>query len=207
MSEIAALLHASPERLSPPFWDPKSVQNLLKIVSKPPCTPEALRRSPKMLPRCLQKPQRGSKKARKTLQRASTKLQNWLPEAFEASFLITMQNYNPRFAVCTSQAPQLGLRSFQKLFSTRKFSTYSSQFAVHRTYFPFIDTTVCISQLAVHTQMLIVHRLGLATFKIRFSQRTDFMVPCTALHGLLGHLYIAQSARVSSSFTMRDAHS
>ena len=50
-------------------------------------------------------------------------------------FSIAMQNYNSPFAVCPSQAPQLSLRSFEKLFSTPTFSTYSSKFGVHRGTF------------------------------------------------------------------------
>ena len=112
-----------------PKWD----QNFLKIILKPACAPEALRRSPKILPRCLQKPQRGSKKARKTLQRASRSSEFGSPKVPRRLFSIAM--YNSPFAVCPSQTPQLSLRSFEKIFSTPTFSTYSSKFGVHRSTF------------------------------------------------------------------------
>ena len=99
--------------------------------------------------------------------------------------------------------------AFKNFFLHENLSTYSSQFAVHRTYFPFIDTTVCISQLAVHTQMLIVHRLGLASLKYVFHNAPISWcpaLPCTAYWAICislrvrGSLHHSQCAMLTSEF-------
>ena len=126
VSETTSFSAASAERFLLWFWDPKFIQNLLKINPKLPCTPKTLGRWPKMLPRCLpilHKPTknlaRGSKSLPKRFKIGPTKLSRRL-------LSITMQNYKSLFAVCTSQAPQLALRSFQDtLFDTNaKCSTH-----------------------------------------------------------------------------------
>ena len=75
MPEATSCFFSSPERFSLPFWEPKFRENLLKIIPKPTYTPKVAQRWPKMMPRCFQRPPRGSKTAPPVLQRAGKRLQ------------------------------------------------------------------------------------------------------------------------------------
>ena len=74
MPEATSCFFGSPERFSLPFWEPKFRENLLKIIPKPTYTPKVAQRWPKMMPRCFQRPPRGSKTAPLVLQKALKRL-------------------------------------------------------------------------------------------------------------------------------------
>ena len=74
MLEATSCFFGSPERFSLPFWEPKFRENLLKIIPKPTYTPKVAQRWPKMMPRCFQRPPRGSKTPPQVLQRAFKRL-------------------------------------------------------------------------------------------------------------------------------------
>ena len=145
MSKTVSLLLVSPEPILFPFWSPKLAQILMKIIPKPACTPETFRKSPEMLPRRLQKPQQRSQKSPKTLERAPTKLQIWLTEAFEAYLF----DHNAQL--------QLAVRGVHLTSSTAG-SMKPEKSRLHRRCFPVMDTSSHIPQIAAHTQMLKSHR-------------------------------------------------
>ena len=173
---MASLLLASLEPILLPFWSPK-----LKILPKPPCTPETFRRSPKIMPRRLQKPQRGSKKSHKTLERAPAKLQNWLTEAFEASLF----EYNAKL--------QLAIRSVHLTSSTvGSLKLEKSRF--HRKYVPVMGT--------ISTFRSSQCTLKCCKFIAEGSQVENTFFPIhrlhDAVHGPLCDLYILHSAKFYS---------
>ena len=107
--------------------------------------------TPKKAPAGLSKPCRGSKNARKPLQRAPTKHQNWIAEGVEASFLD--HNANVQYAIrsahltrSTMSAVNLSNHSLRPQNSQPQFPVCSSPNIlsfrsqgpklVHRTYYP-----------------------------------------------------------------------
>ena len=118
---------------------------------------------------------------------ASTNLQNELAEAFEASFSITMQNHNSPFAVCTSQATQLGLRSLEKLiFDTEIVNLWvpvcrSHNILPSRSYnfLHFPTRSVYSNVECVNVECASLRG---RMYKIRFSQLTDFTMQCTVYY-------------------------
>ena len=118
---------------------------------------------------------------------ASTKLQNELTEAFEASCSITMQNYNSPFAVCTAQATQLGLRRLEKLiFDTEIVNLWVPVCRSHNIL-PFRSYNFLhFPTRSVYSNVECVN-VECASFrgrkyKIRFSQLTDFTMKCTVYY-------------------------
>ena len=74
MPEATSCFFGPPDRFSLPFWKPKFRENLLKIIPKPTYIPKVAQRWPKMMPRCFQRPPRGSKTVRIVLQKALKRL-------------------------------------------------------------------------------------------------------------------------------------
>ena len=118
---------------------------------------------------------------------ASTKLQNELTGAFEVSFSITMHNYNSPFAVCTSQATQLGVRSLEKLiFDTEIVNLWvpvchSHNILPFRSYnfLHFPTRSVYSNVECVNVECASLRG---RIYKIPFSQLTDFTMQCTVYY-------------------------
>ena len=130
---------------------------------------------------------------------ASTKLQNELTGAFEVSFSITMHNYNSPFAVCTSQATQLGVRSLEKLiFDTEIVNLWvpvchSHNILPFRSYnfLHFPTRSVYSNVECVNVECASLRG---RIYKTPFSQLTDFTMQCTVYY----YCAICTSFRVRS---------